>query len=200
MSQPAVTSVRIVRANEASWDDLQMILTGAARRCQCQRQRLGDHDWFRMPQQELAAILRSETHCEDPRATDTIGIVAYLGDEPVGWCAVDRRGVFGRLRGSPVPWKDRREDKDDPTVWAIACLIVRKGFRGRRLTYALVAGAVDHARARGAAAIEGYPLLTEGRQITWDELNVGPLGPFVEAGFSEVSHPTKRRVVMRLDF
>ena len=77
-------------ANEASWDDLQSILTGAAARCQCQRQRLGDHDWFRMPQTERSAILRSEVHCDDPRATETIGIVAYLGDEPVGWCAVDR--------------------------------------------------------------------------------------------------------------
>jgi GNAT superfamily N-acetyltransferase len=97
-----------------------------------------------------------------------------------------------------VPWKDRDEDKDDESVWAIACLVVRKGFRQHGLTYPLVARAVEHARSRGAAAIEGDPLLTEGRQYIWDELNVGPFGPFLAAGFEEVSHPTKRRVVVRL--
>ncbi|MCH6229866.1 GNAT family N-acetyltransferase [Microbacterium sp. CFH 31415] len=192
--------LRIVPANEVSWDDLQAILTGAAGHCQCQRQRLGDHDWWYMPVSERAAILREETHCGDPRATETVGIVAYQGDEPVAWCAVDRRAVYGRLRGSPVPWKGRAQDKDDETVWAIACMIVRKGHRGEGLTYPLVAAAVEFARERGASAIEGYPLVTGGAQVIWDELNVGPVGPFLAAGFREVAHPTKRRVVMRMDF
>ncbi|KAF2411694.1 hypothetical protein B1729_19045 [Microbacterium sp. B35-04] len=194
------SGLRFAPANEASWDDLQAILTGAAGRCQCQRQRLGDHDWWYMPASERAAILRAETHCDDPRATDTIGIVAYQDDEPVAWCAVDRRGVYGRLRGSPVPWQGRDEDPDDETVWAIACLVVRKGHRREGLTYPLVAAAAEHARSRGASAVEGYPLLTGGADITWDELNVGPVGPFLAFGFREVSHPTKRRLVMRLDF
>ncbi|KRB37593.1 GNAT family N-acetyltransferase [Microbacterium sp. Root180] len=199
MDAPAALELRIVPANEATWDDLQTILTGTAGNCQCQRQRLGDRDWWHMPPSERGAILREETHCDDPRAAETIGLVAYDGDEPVAWCAVDRRSVFGRLRGSPVPWAGRDEDKDDDTVWAIACMIVRKGHRGRGHTYPLVAAAVEHARARGAAAIEGYPLLTAGSQVIWDELNVGALGPFTAAGFAEITHPTKRRLVMRLD-
>jgi GNAT superfamily N-acetyltransferase len=192
--------LRIVPANEATWDDLQAVLTGTAGRCQCQRQRLGDRDWWHMPPSERGAILRAETHCDDPRAAETIGVVAYDGDEPVAWCAVDRRSVFGRLRGSPVPWAGRDEDPDDDTVWAIACVIVRRGHRGRGLTYPLVAAAVEHARSRGAAAVEGYPLLTAGSRISWDELNVGPLGPFAAAGLAEVAHPTKRRLVLRIDF
>lgn len=192
--------LRTVPANQATWDDLQAILTGAAGRCQCQRQRLGDRDWWHLPQEERAALLREETACGRPEAPDTIGIVGYLGDEPVGWCAVDRRSVFGRLRGSPVPWAGRSESKDDDTVWAIACVVVRRGYRHRGLTYPLIAAAAEHARSRGAAAVEGYPMLTHGAEITWDELSVGPVGPFAAAGFREVSHPSKRRVVMRLDF
>ncbi|TDN93237.1 GNAT family N-acetyltransferase [Microbacterium sp. BK668] len=192
--------LRIVPANEASWDDLQLILTGTARRCQCQRPRLGDRDWWYMPESERGAILREETHCGDPRATETIGVVAYLGDEPVGWAAVDRRTVYGRLRGSPVPWQGRSEDKDDDTIWSIPCLVVRKGYRHQHLTYDLVAAAAAFARSRGAAAVEGYPLVTGGAEVTWDEMSVGALGPFAAAGFREVSHPTKRRLVMRLDF
>lgn len=195
----SAAEAEVVPADQTSWSDIQAILTGAAGRCQCQRQRLGDRDWYAAPVEQRRAILRSEVGCDEPATERTIGVVAYLDGEPAGWCAVDSRSAFRRLRGSPVPWAGRDESKDDSDVWAIACLVVRSGFRGRGLTYALVRGAVEYARSQGARAIEGYPLLTHGAPIIWDELNVGPVGPFVSAGFREVSHPTKRRVVMRLD-
>jgi GNAT superfamily N-acetyltransferase len=199
-------SIRIVPANEASWDDLQAILTGTAGRCQCTRQRLGDREWYALPVEQRASVLRDAVGCDSPvnpavarTPAATAGLVAYVDDEPAAWAAVDARTAFRRLRGSPVPWAGRHEDKHDDTVWAIACLVVRRGFRGRHLTYDLVRASVDHARERGARAIEAYPMLTGGSEITWDELSVGPLGAFVAAGFTEVSHPTKRRLVMRLD-
>lgn len=200
MAEPGI---RIIAANEASWDDLQAILTGTAGRCQCTRQRLGDREWYALPVEQRAQVLRDAVGCDD-RAIGrdparTAGIVACVDGEPAGWAAVDARSAFRRLRGSPVPWAGRAEQPDDDTVWAIPCLVVRRGFRGRGLTYALVAAAVEHARERGARAIEGYPMLTGGAEVTWDELSVGPVGPFRAAGFREVSHPTKRRVVMRLD-
>lgn len=191
--------VVVVPAHEARWDDLQAILTGTAGRCQCQRQRLGDREWWHLPVEERRDRLRADVGCDDPRTTRTIGVVAYLGDVPVGWAAVDSRAAFRRLRGSSVPWAGRNEDKDDEAVWAIACVVVRAGFRQQGLTYDLVRGAVDHARSQGARVVEGYPLLTHGAQISWNELSVGPVGPFIAAGFREVAHPTKRRLVMRLD-
>jgi hypothetical protein len=64
-----------------------------------------------------------------------------------------------------------------------------------------VSAAVEFARDRGARALEGYPMLTQaGQEITWDEINVGTRSMFAAAGFAEVSHPTPRRVVMRVDF
>ena len=39
-----------------------------------------------------------------------------------------------------------------------------------------------------------------GQNITWGELYVGSRSIFADAGFTEVSCPTKRRVVMRIDF
>ncbi len=202
--------VRVSPASEALWDDLQLVLTGAAGRCQCERIRMGDREWWHLPVEQRRAVLRSEVGCDDPGDAGpgsgiprdplrTIGLIAHLDGEPAGWCAVDARPAFRRLAGSPVPWAGRTESKADETVWAIACLIVRSGFRDRGLTYPLVAAAVEHARARGARAIEGYPMLTHGERVTWDELNVGPVGPFLAAGFTEVSRPTKRRVVMRLE-
>jgi hypothetical protein len=37
-------------------------------------------------------------------------------------------------------------------------------------------------------------------EITWGELHVGSREVFAEAGFTEVSRPTLRRVVMRVEF
>jgi GNAT superfamily N-acetyltransferase len=100
-----------------------------------------------------------------------------------------------------VPWAGRDEDKSDDRVWALVCFVVRAGFRGRRITYDLAAAAVDFARSRGARALEGYPMITQpGQEITWGEVNVGTRSVFAAAGFAEVSRPTKRRVVMRIDF
>jgi hypothetical protein len=61
--------------------------------------------------------------------------------------------------------------------------------------------AVDFARKRGARALEGYPMITHpGQEVTWGELHVGSRSIFAAAGFAEVSRPTLRRVVMRIDF
>ena len=44
-------------------------------------------------------------------------------------------------------------------------------------------------------------MITEpGKEITWGELFVGSRSIFARAGFIEVSHPSLRRVVMRIDF
>ncbi len=38
-----------------------------------------------------------------------------------------------------------------------------------------------------------------GQEVAWDEIHVGSRSMFAAAGFTEVSHPTPRRVVMRID-
>lgn len=39
-----------------------------------------------------------------------------------------------------------------------------------------------------------------GKVVTWGEVHVGIRQVFEDTGFKEVSHPTLRRVVMRVDF
>jgi hypothetical protein len=43
-------------------------------------------------------------------------------------------------------------------------------------------------------------LVRAGEEITWGELGVGARGVFEAAGFREVSRPSARRVVMRVEF
>ena len=192
----------VVPANEASWDDLQAIFgtRGAASRCQCQRYKLQPRESFRsFPVEERAHRLRAQTECGHPEAETTSGLVAYLDAEPVGWCAVEPRTAYtGLVRNNRVPWEGRAEDKTDDSVWAVTCLFARAGFRRRGVSRALARAAVDFARDRGARALEGYPMTTTKAIV--EELHVGTHSVFADAGFAEVSRPTLRRAVMRIDF
>jgi GNAT superfamily N-acetyltransferase len=198
-------ALRIVPANQASWADIQTIFgtRGTAVICQCQRFKLAPNESFRsFPREERAFRLRAQTNAGQPDADTTSGLVAYLDGDPVAWCAVEPRTAYtGLLRVYRTPWVGRTEDKTDDSVWAVTCFFVRAGFRGRGITYELARAAVDFARERGARALEGYPMVTEpGQEIIWDELLVGTRQTFESAGFAEVSRPSLRRVVMRIDF
>jgi GNAT superfamily N-acetyltransferase len=197
--------LRIVPANEASCEDLQVVFgpRGQAASCQCQRYKLRPKESFgSFPAGERAARLREQTRCGQPEAGTTSGLVAYLDGEPVGWCAVERRNAYeGLLRVYRVPWEGRSEDKHDDSVWAVTCLFTRAGFRRQGISYALAKSTVSFAREQGARALEGYPMLTQPtEEVVWGELNMGNRNVFEAAGFTEVAKPTLRRVVMRIDF
>jgi len=198
----APEQVAIVPANEASWADLVAIFgTADAGHCQCQRFKVVGWIWRDSTQEQRTAMLRAQTACGNPDAAATSGLVAYVDGEPAGWVAVEPRIAYPKLRTSRVPWTGRAEDKDDDGVWAITCFAVRKGYRGRGLTYLLAEATIDFARERGARALEAYPMITPpGKEITWGEVHVGARQVFEDAGFQEISHPTVRRVVMRIDF
>jgi GNAT superfamily N-acetyltransferase len=203
VSETLADRLTIVPANEASWEDLQAIFgtRGYTASCQCQKFKVGHWEWTSMDSEERAWRLRVESGCGHPDSPRTSGLVAYLDGEPVGWCAVEPRTAYPRLPIRRVALAERGEDKHDATVWAVTCFATRAGFRRQGISRALAAAAVDFARKRGARALEAYPMLTEpGQEVTWGELHVGNQRTFAAAGFSEVSHPTLRRVVMRVDF
>jgi GNAT superfamily N-acetyltransferase len=195
--------LKIVPANEASWEDLVAIFGTAdyPSRCMCQRFKVAGWIWRDSTLEERKEMLCEQTACDDPNSKTTSGLVAYVDGEPAGWVAVEPRVAYPKLRTLRVPWSGRHEDKDDDGVWAVTCFVVRKGYRGRGLTYSLARATVDFARTRGARALEAYSMITEPfKEITWGELHVGARQVFEEAGFREVIHPTKRRVIMRIDF
>lgn len=192
----------IVPASEASCEDLQTIFgtRGQAALCQCQRYKLRPREAFRnFPVEERAFRLRRQTDCGSPGSDTTSGLVAYLDGEPVGWCAVEPRSAYeGLARVFRVPWEGRDEDKADDTVWAVTCLFTRPGFRKRGVSRALASAAISFARSRGARAIEAYPMTTKNALL--EELHVGTEATYAAAGFTEVTRPTIRRAVMRIDF
>ena len=202
MDQVTDATISVVPANQASSEDLEAVFgtRGCAARCQCQRYKLRPKESFAsFPADERAHRLRQQTDCDHWASDTTSGLVAYLDNKPVGWCAVESRTAYpGLLRNNRVPWADRAEDKTDDSVWAVTCFFTRVGFRRQGISYALARTAADFAGEHGARAIEGYPMTT--KDVILEELHVGTRGIFAAAGFTEVSRPTKRRVAMRIDF
>jgi GNAT superfamily N-acetyltransferase len=144
---------------------------------------------------------RFQTACDRPDAPTTSGLVGYLDGDPVGWCAVEPRPATPRLTNQRTRLRQRAEDPDDETVWALTCFVTRVGFRHLGVMSAMARAAVAFARDRGARALEAYPIITEpGVDIPWGEAHVGALDVLLEAGFVEIAHPTKRRYIVRIDF
>jgi GNAT superfamily N-acetyltransferase len=92
---------------------------------------------------------------------------------------------------------------DDLPVWAVWCIRVRSGHRGKGISHALLAGAVDYARAQGAPAVEGYPVDNQGQKVDLTMAYVGTRGLFEKAGFTKAADTDSvaggiPRVLMRL--
>ncbi len=202
MSGVGAAEVSVVPANQASWEALQAVFgsRGQACRCQCQRYKLQPRESFAsVPVEERAFRLRQQTDSGHPESHTTSGLLAYLDGEPVGWCAVEPRTAYpGLVRNNRVPWSGREEDKADDSIWAVTCVFTRAGFRRRGISRLLARAAVDFAHEHGARAIEAYPMTTT--KVIAEELHVGTVDTFRAAGFTEVSRPTLRRAVMRIDF
>lgn len=190
----------VVPASEATWEQLQTVFgpRGDAHRCQCQWFKLAPTETLEgLGVEELSSRLRGQTGCGMP-GEPTAGLVAFAAGEPVGWVAVEPRPAYtGLVRVGRVPWQGRSEDRADPDVWAVTCFVTRVGHRRRGVSRALLAGAVEHARASGARAVEGYPMTSAAGIL--GELFVGVEQVFLDAGFAEVTRPTKRRAVVRLE-
>jgi len=126
------------------------------------------------------------------------GILAYDGDEVVGWAAVHPRADTTFATNRKIP------HADDLDVWSVWCIRVRPGHRGAGISHALLAGAVDYARDQGAPAIEGYPVDNRGRKVDLTMAYVGTRGLFEKAGFHKAADTDSvlngfPRILMRLE-
>jgi GNAT superfamily N-acetyltransferase len=172
-------------------DDIGPVIN---RSCWCQWWRQAAGEFSRSSVGQLRAALRE--HC----AADPVpGVVAYLGDLPVGWCGFGPRSSMRRLeRSRTIP------KVDDLPVWSIVCFDVRPGYRRRGVAKALLAGAIEYARVHGAVGLEAYPTdpgVTR-RDATFSY--TGFTSMFEAAGFRRVvetaSHADRLpRWLMRLD-
>jgi GNAT superfamily N-acetyltransferase len=122
----------------------------------------------------------------------TPGILGYLANEPIAWCAVAPRPVYSVLERSRV-----LKPIDDKSVWSVSCLFVLKPYRRRGVSTRMLKAAVKFAKDRGAAIVEGYPVEPTMAKTPDPFVWTGIPSAFEKAGFKEVARRSKTRPIMR---
>jgi GNAT superfamily N-acetyltransferase len=119
------------------------------------------------------------------------GILAYDGDTPIGWCAVEPREHYPTLARSRV-----LKPVDEKPVWSVVCLFVDKAYRKQGVSVQLLKAAAAHVRKLGGKIIEGYPVEPKSNQPdAW--VWTGIASAYREAGFSEAARHSATRPIMR---
>jgi GNAT superfamily N-acetyltransferase len=156
---------------------------------------------YRIPSKDNLALsgpARGERVRQLVREDPPPGVLAYDGDEVVGWAAIHPRADTSFARNRKIP------HVDDLDVWSLWCIRVRPGHRGTGIAHHLIDGAVEFARARGAPAVEGYPVDNDGKKVDLTMAYVGTQRLFERAGFVKAADTDSvingfPRVLMRLD-
>ncbi len=193
--------MEIVPATSATWGALADLFArrggGDARFCWCL--------WWRARARDFAASTPAANRERLRVLVDAgppPGLVALEDGRAVGWVGLGPRADFERIeRSRVIPRLAGRPP------WAITCFVVATDARGRGVATALLDAAVDHARAAGAVAVEGYPIdpaAAPGGRVRDTGAYTGTRGMFERAGFRLAATTDSvsggaPRVVMRLD-
>lgn len=174
-------NIRIRPLTPKLWPALEDLFgeLGACNGCWCMYWRIGRVYRKQAPEKNKTAFREVVKHGPPP------GLIAFDGNVAVGWCQVTPRDA--------LPWLDqvwRLRRVDDVPVWSISCLYVRKGYRRRGITSALISAALKAAKTAGAPALEAYPLDAD---LTPSASGTGYASTFARAGFKIVGRHTPAR-------
>jgi GNAT superfamily N-acetyltransferase len=169
------------------WPALRRLFgeNGACYGCWCMYWRIGNA-YRKTPREKNKAAFRKLVKRGPPP-----GLIAFHGHLPVGWCQLTPRDALPWLERS---WRLKR--LDDLPVWSISCFYIRKGYRRKGITSALIAAAVKIAKKAGAPALEAYPL---DANLTPSASGTGYASTFERAGFKIIGRRVPSRPIMRRD-
>jgi len=120
------------------------------------------------------------------------GILAFIADEPVAWCALAPREHFTKLEKSRV-----HKRIDDQSVWSIPCFFVAKEFRRAGLSLELLKGVIGYAKNNGIRTLEAYPTIPTTASLPDSFLWIGLYKTFERAGFEIVDRRSRNRPMVR---
>jgi GNAT superfamily N-acetyltransferase len=159
---------------------------GASNGCWCMYWRLGPA-YHERPRDRNKADFRALVQQGPPP-----GLLAFDGDLAVGWCQLTPRSALPYLDQRPLT---RR--LDDTPVWVISCFYIRRSYREKGVSSALIAAALKAAKRARAPAVEAYPVDTAHAGASSNYTGVA--SAFVRAGFRIAMERSADRPAMRHD-
>jgi GNAT superfamily N-acetyltransferase len=190
-------SITIAPLAISRWDDIVVVFgrgRGICSQCWCM--------YWRLPRAQFEAGLRLPNRRRfraRVKKGPPPGLLAYLDGDPVGWVQVGPRSDVPNWNGArrlTAPMPDA--PADDPRVWAVSCFATKAGCRGRGVSTALLKGAIDWARSKGARVLEACPVDTSSKRPSIS-LYHGVASTFERAGFRELRRRRPDRPLMRLE-
>ena len=124
------------------------------------------------------------------RAGRVYGVLAFAGDEPVGWCSFGPRQDFPRLETVRAL---KRQSTDG--TWSIVCFYILPRWRGRGVATRLLEAATARAFALGAREIEGYPVVPKTGRMPGVFAWTGVPALFERQRYAELDRPEALRPI-----
>jgi len=162
------------------WTDLEALFgtSGADDGCWCMSWRQTNAQLENATSESNHVLFRGQIN-----SGVSTGLLAYVGDQAVGWCGVSPRADFVRLENHPY----FQNPTTDKATWTIICLFVSRQARKQGVASGLLSAAVKYAIANGAQAIEAYPVNSHGKPLASKEAFPGTVPMFLKAGFKEIT-------------
>jgi GNAT superfamily N-acetyltransferase len=172
------------------WPDFEKLfgLRGACAGCWCM--------FWKLANKEFRALAYEGNKAGQKAMVDAgiiPGVLAYSGNEAIGWIAVEPRDKYPRLARSRV-----LKPIDDQPVWSVTCFFTRREYRGVGVTVALLKAAIEHVKKQGGKIVEGYPIEPNEGKIPAVFAYTGLASAFRKAGFKEVRRNSARRPIFRI--
>ena len=120
------------------------------------------------------------------------GILIYIDDKAIGWCALSERENYPALERSRILKK-----VDEQKVWSISCFFIEKSFRRKGVSAFLLKFAIDFCQSKGGTILEGYPVEPKKDRMPAVFAWTGIASAYLKAGFKEVARRSETRPVMR---
>lgn len=173
----------------ACWKDLEILFgeRGACGGCWCM--------WWRIKRKEF----EKQKGLQNKRAFKQIvdanrepGFLGYHLENPVAWLAIEPRENYPALERSRI-----LKPVDETQVWSITCFFIRKDYRRKGVSIAMLEHAKHFARTRGAKTLEGYPVAPRKDNMPDAFAWTGIERSYLSAGFKEVARRSETRPLMR---
>jgi GNAT superfamily N-acetyltransferase len=193
----AASGLAIRPLDASSWDALSALFRqgGDPKWCWCAYWVVRGLDWTNSTADGNRALLHDRMANSDRGGPP--GLVAFDGDEAVGWVSLGPRERFDRLASSKL-----LAPVDDTPVWSIVCFVVSRARRRQGVATALLDAAVAFAAEHGATCVEAYPVDTSEGHVPPASAYHGTLPMFERAGFAVVATrqwnaTTRPRIIVR---
>lgn len=162
--------------NTENWPDYESLMEsrGAPHNCWCTA-------WLKVDKgadkSAKKAVMKKRIEAGIP-----VGLLAYIDNAAIGWCAVAPRETYRSLGG----------DESKQNVWSVVCFFMKRAYRGQGLSSLFLDQAIEFATQQGATYIEAYPVDKDSPSYRF----MGFKPTFEKAKFEFIKNAGARRHVM----